>query len=178
MLSRREILRQSAAHAGAVWAALTQQHGHTDPTPPPRSLKFFTPDEAKEIESVAAQILPTDETGGAREAGVIRFIDLNLAEFETEAQSAYREGLKLLAERSGGRFSDLSSARQIEVLRGIEKTEFFGTVRAHTLMGFFSHPKYGGNQDRMGWKLIGFEDTFAFQPPFGYYDSPEGRRQP
>jgi hypothetical protein len=30
----------------------------------------------------------------------------------------------------------------------------------------------------MGWKLIGFEDSFAFQPPFGYYDGPEGQREP
>jgi hypothetical protein len=84
----------------------------------------------------------------------------------------------MLAEKSGGRFSALDNARQIEVLRGIEKSEFFGMVRNHTLIGFFSHPKHGGNQDRMGWKLIGFEDAFAFQPPFGYYDGPEGQRQP
>jgi gluconate 2-dehydrogenase gamma chain len=172
------MLRQSAAHAGAVWAALAQQHSHTDPPPPAGRLKFFTSDQAKEIEAMAAQIIPTDDTGGAREAGVIRFIDLNLAEYEPESQSAYRDGLKMLAEKSGGRFSDLPDARQIDVLRGIEKTEFFGMVRGHTLIGFFSHPQYGGNHDRMGWKLIGFEDAFAFQPPFGYYDGPEGQRQP
>jgi gluconate 2-dehydrogenase gamma chain len=178
MLSRRELLRQSAAHAGVVWAALAQQHSHTDPAAPSGPLKFFTPAEAKEIESVAAQIIPADDTGGAREAGVIRFIDLNLAMYETESQPAYRAGLKMLAEKSGGRFSDLDNARQIDVLRGIEKSEFFGMVRGHTIMGFFSHPQYGGNHDRMGWKLIGFEDSFAFQPPFGYYDGPEGQREP
>jgi gluconate 2-dehydrogenase gamma chain len=51
-------------------------------------------------------------------------------------------------------------------------------VRQHTIMGFFSNPQYGGNRDKMGWKLIGFEDAFVFQPPFGYYDGPEGRKQP
>ena len=172
------MLRQAAAQAGAVWAALAQQHTHADPTAPTGPLKFFTPDEAKEVESVAAQIIPADETGGAREAGVIRFIDLTLATYETEAQPQYRDGLKMLAEKSGGRFSALDDARQIEVLRGIEKSEFFGMVRNHTVIGFFSHPKHGGNQDRMGWKLIGFEDAFAFQPPFGYYDGPGGQRQP
>ena len=34
----------------------------------------------------------------------------------------------------------------------------------------FTLPAYGGNRDRVGWKLIGFEDTHAFYPPFGYYD--------
>jgi hypothetical protein len=28
----------------------------------------------------------------------------------------------------------------------------------------------GGNRDEVGWKLIGFEDKFHFEPPFGYYD--------
>ena len=31
--------------------------------------------------------------------------------------------------------------------------------------------RYGGNRDRVGWKLIGFEDRMAYQPPFGYYDA-------
>jgi len=170
------MLRASAAQAGAVWAALAQQHGHDDPPARTGGLKFFTVDEAREVEAVAAQIVPADETGGAREAGVIRFIDLDLAMYEPELQEAYRGGLKMLGEKSGGLFSSLSNERQIEVLRGIEKTEFFGMVRAHTIIGFFSHPQYGGNHERMGWKLIGFEDAFAFQPPFGYYDSPEGQR--
>jgi gluconate 2-dehydrogenase gamma chain len=171
------MLRQSAAHAGAVWAALGQQHVHSEPPAPTGPLRVFTPEEAKEVEAVAAQIIPADDTGGAREAGVIRFIDLTLATYDTEAQPLYRDGLRMLAEKSGGRFSALDSARQIEVLRDIEKSEFFGMVRNHTVIGFFSHPQYGGNHDRMGWKLIGFEDAFAFQPPFGYYDGPEGQKQ-
>jgi hypothetical protein len=39
-----------------------------------------------------------------------------------------------------------------------------------TLFGMFSTPSYGGNRDGAGWKLLGFEDMHAFQPPFGYYD--------
>ena len=175
-MTRREVLWQSAAQAGAVWAALAQQHQHPDAPPPAGGFKFFTAEQAKEIEAVAAQIIPADETGGAREAGVIRFIDLNLAMYDMDKQDAYRDGLKLLTEKTGGRFSDLSDARQIEVLRGIEKTPFFDLVRGHTVMGFFANPQYGGNRDRMGWKLIGFEDAFVFQPPFGYYDGPEGPR--
>jgi len=170
------MLRASAAQAGAVWAALAQQHGHDNSPVRAGALKFFTAEEAREVEAVGAQIIPADETGGAREAGVIRFIDLNLAAFERELQEPYREGLKMLAQKSGGQFSVLSNERQIEVLRGIEKTPFFGMVRNHTVIGFFSHPQYGGNYERIGWKLIGFEDAFAFQPPFGYYDSPEGQR--
>jgi hypothetical protein len=40
-------------------------------------------------------------------------------------------------------------------------------------MGFLGHPSHGGNRDLAGWKLIGFEDRAAFEPPFGYYDAGE-----
>ena len=176
-MTRREILRQSALQASAVWSLLAQQHAHTNDTSPSDGLKFFSAEQAKEVEAMSARIIPADETGGAREAGVIRFIDLNLSTYETDKQAAYAAGLKMLAEKSGGRFSDLNPAKQIEVLRAIEKTDFFDLVRQHTIMGFFSNPKYGGNRDKMGWKLIGFEDAFVFQPPFGYYDGPEGQKQ-
>jgi hypothetical protein len=32
-------------------------------------------------------------------------------------------------------------------------------------------PSYGGNQDRIGWKLIQYDGGHAQQPPFGYYDA-------
>lgn len=163
-VTRREAIRQSALQLGAVWALLGQT--------PAAGLKFLTAEQAREIEAIAAQILPADELGpGAREAGVIRFIDLVLASFEREKQPAYREGLQQL-----GAFAALDAARQIEKLRAIEHTPFFETVREHTLAGFFSHPKYGGNRDGAGFQLLGFEDRHAFQPPFGYYDGPEGSR--
>ena len=43
--------------------------------------EFFTPEEAAEVEAIAARIIPTDETPGAREAGVIYFIDRALVTF-------------------------------------------------------------------------------------------------
>ena len=35
--------------------------------------------------------------------------------------------------------------------------EFFPLLALHTRQGFYSDPIYGGNKDRVGWKLIGFE---------------------
>ncbi|HXK04888.1 MAG TPA: gluconate 2-dehydrogenase subunit 3 family protein [Verrucomicrobiae bacterium] len=189
-MTRREILRQSALQAGAIWAMLGQTHSHENAAAPSGGLRFFTPEQAAEVEAVAAQIIPADESGGAREAGVVRFIDLNLAAYEKDKQAAYTEGLKMLAAKCGGRFSDLPPAKQIEVLRSMERkpsvevvfradpqSDFFELVRRHTILGFFSHPQYGGNRDRIGWKLIGFEDAGVYQPPFGYYDGP-GRSEP
>lgn len=53
----------------------------------------------------------------------------------------------------------------------MENTSEFGLLRTFTLIGFLSDPADGGNRDKVGWKLIGFEDKFYYQPPFGYYDA-------
>ena len=41
----------------------------------------------------------------------------------------------------------------------MEKTPFFNTVRTHTIIGFFASPVHGGNHDKIGWKLIGYDDS-------------------
>ena len=48
---------------------------------------------------------------------------------------------------------------------------FFQTMRYLTLAGMFSHPNHGGNRDKLGWQLLGFEDRHSWQPPFGHYDA-------
>jgi gluconate 2-dehydrogenase gamma chain len=35
--------------------------------------------------------------------------------------------------------------------------DFFPLLALHTRQGFYADPIYGGNKDRVGWKLIGFE---------------------
>lgn len=37
---------------------------------------------------------------------------------------------------------------------------FFNTVVDFTMEGFFSDPLYGGNQDMVGWKLVGFPGAY------------------
>ena len=41
---------------------------------------------------------------------------------------------------------------------------------ALTLAGLLALPSYGGNENKAGWKLVGFVDQHAWQPPFGHYD--------
>ncbi len=133
--------------------------------------------EALELEAIAAQIFPTDETPGAREAGVIHFIDqVILNGMDEDEEAILRQGVIDLQTSVGdmfptiGRFSALSNERQIEYLRSVENTRFFQLMRNLTLTGMFAHPKYGGNKDKIGWKHLGFEDRHVWQPPFGYYD--------
>jgi len=182
--ARRLFLIRALTGVSSAWLALkmpaivaAQEHAHhaADATGPTK-LDFFSPEQAVEIEAVAAQIIPTDDTPGAREARVIYFIDRALKTFDKDKQSQYVKGLKDLDAAcrkmfaSTPRFSALTSDQQIKLLKKIEKTEFFSLVRTHTIMGFLADPSYGGNFDQIGWKAIGFNDQFNFKPPFGFYD--------
>jgi gluconate 2-dehydrogenase gamma chain len=182
--SRRSVLVGSVWGLSSIWLAAhwpgilaAQEHAYSvAKLGRPTTFGFFSPDQAIEIESVAARIIPTDNTPGAREAGAIYFIDRALTTFDQDKQAAYTEGLKdLLAKThelfpNADNFSGLNPTQQDRVLTAIETTAFFRQVRLHTIVGFFASPEYGGNQEKIGWNLIGFEDKFAWKPPFGYYD--------
>lgn len=137
-------------------------------------IAFFTPAEAADVEAIAAQIIPTDDTPGAREAGSVYFIDRALATFMSQLASDYRTQLAQFQAgcqaAHGAAFATLASERQIAFLKTVDRTPFFETTRLLTVFGMFSAPTYGGNRDGIGWKLIGFEDKHSFYPPFGYYD--------
>jgi gluconate 2-dehydrogenase gamma chain len=146
------------------------------------SLVWFNREQAAEVEAFADRIIPTDDTPGAREAGVVYFIDRALTTWAREQQPVFTSGLAKLATdveavvRGQSRLARLSPAQQDAVLRSIEQTEFFGLMRFATLCGMFSLPGLGGNRDWSGWKLIGQEPAMEYRPPFGWYDSPANRR--
>src|SRR5882724_10423358 len=198
-LNRRSFLLRtgtgfSAAWIAANWPALLSAatHGHDAAkaaTPP--KFEFFAPEEAVEVEAITARIIPTDETPGAREAGVVYFIDQGLVTFGTDDQKTYREGLPELQARvkemfaSASKFSGLTAEQQDAVLHSFDENEpttrrafrarpgaqnFFDTLRQHTIAGFLIDPDFGGNHDGVGWKVIGREREHMFQAPFGYYD--------
>jgi gluconate 2-dehydrogenase gamma chain len=186
-LSRRSLLQAIAAVIGAAttplgWAEVAQAMDAMDNVHAAgqslgeAKIAFLSSGEAADIEAVTAQIVPTDDTPGAREAGAVYFIDRALATFFAQLAGDYRAQLKAFQaayrERHPGAqsFSSLTSEQQIEFLEGIDETPFFNTTRVLTLLGMFTLPSYGGNRDGTGWKLIGFEDRHAFHPPFGYYD--------
>jgi Gluconate 2-dehydrogenase subunit 3 len=56
-------------------------------------LSFLTAAEAADIDAVTAQIVPTDDSPGAREAGVVYFIDRALATFYSQLAGDYRAQL-------------------------------------------------------------------------------------
>jgi len=141
------------------------------------AFNILSPSEGRELDAITARILPTTDTPGAREAGVVYFFDAVLGDQFAGQLGGFRF---LLGGFLGGiearfpgakMYSDLSEADQDAYLAEQGETPFFGMVQAFTMMGFFAMSSYGGNKDNVGWKLIGFPGHGATQPPFGYYDA-------
>ncbi|HEX3544361.1 MAG TPA: gluconate 2-dehydrogenase subunit 3 family protein [Candidatus Acidoferrum sp.] len=199
-ISRRRFLSQAGIGVSAAWvsahwpemvSAATHAHQAVQ-SGAAYKLEFFTPAEATEIDAISARIIPTDDTPGAREAGVLYFIDRALVTFARGDQQKYREGLpelqSLVPEKFSGveKFSAATKEQQDEVLRALEANQnekpprrrnlhsaetFLEALRIQTIAGFLIDPEAGlGNRGGVGWKLIGREPEHSFQPPFGYYD--------
>lgn len=183
-LSRRNFLQAVGGTLGVSWLALNWSEVanaahdvHVAAQVPSGAMPaFLTSAEAADVEAIAAQIIPSDGTPGAREAGVIHFIDRALATFFTRMDDNFRAQLVAFQVACHARYPDaisfaaLSSDQQIEFLKTVDQTPFFGSMKLLTVLGMFAMPAYGGNRDSAGWKLLDFEDLHAFEPPFGYYD--------
>jgi len=148
-MPRREWMQAAMAAA---------QHAHEQMTKAPgaRKLRFFTAEEAGRVAALASVIIPSDEGPGATEAGVVYFIDALLADGAEEERAVYRAG-----PRSPGLPK--------------EGVPYFELARTHTVMGFLSDPRYGGNAGETGWKVIWFENRMGFTPPFGFYDGEDSK---
>jgi gluconate 2-dehydrogenase gamma chain len=181
--SRRTFLRVAGGALGGAWltldlskvaqAAHDAQVAHESGGTPTTS--FLSRAELADVDAITAQIIPTDETPGAREAGVALFIDRALATFFGRMAPDFRSQLAAFRLRCQAQYPDapfaaLTHEQQIGFLKQVERTAFFERVRLLTLVGMFALPMYGGNRDGIGWKLLGFQDQHIFQPPFGYYD--------
>lgn len=141
-------------------------------------LRVLSADEFATLDAITARIIPTDSTPGAREAGVVYFIDTVLADDrETELQ-VLRAGLDGFATQLNSKFgvsefASLSEADQDAALREIENGQLFGMLRYLTLAGMFALPEYGGTGPEAGYEMIGFDNRHAWAPPFGAYDATE-----
>lgn len=207
--SRRDFLLHSLGGASSIWAAshwpallsaATHARDARNSAEPPK-FDFLSPEQAAEIEAVSARIIPTTDTPGAREAGVIYFIDRALFTFARDQQKTCIDGLAALQSRvaqtfpGATKFSALTPDQQDQILhvldgqpaspaRGMRNrstgNSFFETIRAATIAGFLIDPDSDrrGNRDAVGWKVIGRDPSHMFQPPFGFYDKDYPGYQP
>jgi gluconate 2-dehydrogenase gamma chain len=132
-------------------------------------LVLFTGEEAKLIEALTNQIVPADDAPGAVAAGVVYYIDKQLAGPLRRFEPVYRKSIPLFRsaclEQTGKEFTTLSFAAQTAWLRQIERppssvsASFFALVIDHTMQGFYGSPQYGGNRDQASWKMLAIEDV-------------------
>jgi gluconate 2-dehydrogenase gamma chain len=188
--SRREFLRRAAAGAGAVAGAgfvpeaIGQGHeqdnqSKSESNPSSRQQPhadglgaFFNRDDAATVAALAEVLMPgAPGKPGARDAGVLNYIDLALAGAYADLQNFYRSGLRQLEEYCRSTYHEsfvrLNAAQQQAVMTALEQGKaagftwptaqsFFETLRTHTMEGMFADPIYGGNKDFAGWRLVGF----------------------
>ncbi len=164
--SRRDMLRRTAvlgavvALPGRVWAQAAAQA-------PPN----LTAAETGTLEAIVARLIPNDASGpGALEAGAARYIDRALGDALANLRGVYAAGLAALnayaLQTEGRPFAQLAPEQQDSVLRDLEQNRatgfasgasaFFDLVLEHTLEGTFGDPHYGGNQNFIGWNLVGY----------------------
>jgi gluconate 2-dehydrogenase gamma chain len=187
-VARREFLSGAALGVGAVAGAKllpeasAQTHAqHTETTAPaPTHMHangeghgaFFNDADAETVAAFTERLMPgAPGKPGARDAGVLNYIDLALAGAYADLQDFYRRGFAQLdaycGKAYGQSFVRLTAAQQDEVIGVLEAGKaaefdwptaqaFFNTVRTHTMEGMFADPIYGGNRDFAGWRLIGF----------------------
>lgn len=205
--SRRRFLAGGVRGLSAVWIsthwpallAAADHARHAVQSTTAAKFEFLSAEEAKEIDAIAARIIPADDSPGAHEAGVVYFIDRALVTFAKGLQQVFRDGLPALhamtksAFPQYSTFSEASPDQQDQVLLHFDRQadsgpnvfapspgaqNFFGTVRSLTIAGFLIDPDTRGNPAGIGWKLIGRDRAHTFQAPFGYYDKDYAGWQP
>ena len=184
-ISRRDFLSRSGGVFGAAWlaanfpaiaAAANAAHrvasGEVE-----ESFEFFPAADAALIDAICAHIIPSEGAGpGAREAKVVVFIDRAMTGFAKSGADDFVAGLKGFAQAFSdawpqeASFASAEKSVQQEFFATQVDSGFFGFVRFLTHVGMFALPSYGGNFQKKGWELMGFEDRHVFHPPFGYYD--------
>ena len=185
--ARRAFLIGAAVGAGAVAGkglvadAFAQTHAQHSPAEAPATTAhahgpghgaFLNDDDAATVAAFTERLMPgAPGKPGARDAGVLNYIDLALSGAYADQQDFYRHGLAALdaycRKTHNAPFVRLPAAQQDEVITALEQGKaggftwpsaqaFFNTVRTHTMEGMFADPLYGGNKDFAGSRLIGF----------------------
>ena len=150
-LNRRKFIATAAA---AGTGACTGR-----PETPWRTL---TADEATTLEAWCECLIPEDSDPGAKRAGVVRYIDIQLTGKYKRHRKAYSQAISALnalaRSRYHGSFAELSFDDRTLLLAAFEKGEnskAFNMVLDHTLQGYFGSPRHGGNKDYASWRMLG-----------------------
>ncbi len=182
-VSRRNFLKISAIWAGGAWIVgypVARASNHVTNSAPGRTqgqgteYQVLTTDEAAIMDALADCIIPPGDYAGGREAGVTLFIDRQLGRYLHSDKAMYKTCLAALNKGSQADyekvFTRLGEEAQIRYLTDIEAggynnrtgnwgdyipSSFFSTMRDHCMMGYYGHPKHGGNREWVSYQMLG-----------------------
>ena len=121
--------------------------------------RFFKDREARTLEAILERLIPDDGSPGARDAGVIHYIDRQLTTHFRRHRKTYRDGLRLADHLAGGSLAAAPLERQEKVVRELERNPatqpFFDLMLAHAMQGFYGNPRHGGNREFASWRMLG-----------------------
>ncbi len=173
-LSRRQFLIQGAFYGGNLWLLCNVPRPvAADAARKSTKAEVLSKSEWRTVEAITGRVIPTDHEPGAIEANCVNFIDKALLHEDAKLKPTYQIGLRgidaVSTKRYGKVFVKLTADQQDNVLAALESRQaegwpegevgpedFFETVREHTIIGFLADPKYGGNRDYAGWKIVGY----------------------
>lgn len=139
------------------------------------------PDQLAQLEALFAAIFPGDPARGipsAKQVGAAKFVSRLLARGTdvyweiADWQKLYPAALAALDVVSQQRFQvhlkSLATQQAAELIQALEKNsltglpssldqpKLFKTLLRHCLQGCLADPRWGGNQDRLMWRAVGY----------------------
>jgi len=190
--NRREAFKMMAIAAAVSqfaglesWVYAHQEHSEEKKrTTEPYKPRFFSKLEFLTLITLSDLIIPSDDTPGAREAGVAEFIDFIISH-DVDNQPKFRKGLKWLDTHTRKihkkTFTQLSPDQQKTILENLaykskfkpgekEGQELFKMVRNYTVMGYYT--------SKPGMEALGVPNlrTYAHSPECPHHDDPEHKK--
>lgn len=187
--SRRAFLHLSGSVGLGAWMSLSMSGCREAADSAAEALRtgeaprVLTDDERRTLEAFSDRVLPPDGNApGAVALGAVVFMDHYLADHAEHLADA-RRALEDLHARTLEAYPNVSGFVMLdpaaqETLVGTLPESAPGTffpLWTLVVFGAFADPAHGGNRDKEGWALLGFDDRHAWQPPFGFYDADVAR---
>jgi gluconate 2-dehydrogenase gamma chain len=165
-LSRRHFIRMAALGSGSL-LLLPRCTNLAN-----QSLwRFFTEKEAKLVDLIVEQIIPTDQWLGAKDAGVTNYIDKQLVGPLMRHQEKYRKGLAAVVASSEKLFK-----KKFGELSWDEQTDFLKKMESGSLQSLLKSDKSGQRDQEPNLWTDGLDRTFfgliRDHTMQGFYGSP------
>ena len=131
----------------------------------------FSEEVGECIGAISEQFIPADDFPGAKDAGVVNFIDKLLFQRFPDLKEKYLKGIEAVEASArdsfGKSFASLAWDQQMLFLQKMERgelvidrwkdisqSEFFEMILRHTMQGFYGSPRHGGNKNYVSYRMM------------------------